>query len=173
MSTPTVDLRVIDFDQAYAGKTVLVTGGAGAIGSNLVRALSAHVGPTGRVIVLDNLVSSPRWNVPSLKNVMFVEGDILDEVKLKRCFFEKPDIIVHLAAFFANQNSVDHPENDLMVNGMGTLRLTRVRHPPGLQPLRLRELGLQHLRQLGSPPPAGGFYEHAPHDALPDHQDAG
>ena len=123
MSTPTVDLRVIDFDQAYAGKTVLVTGGAGAIGSNLVRALSAHVGPTGRVIVLDNLLSSPRWNVPSLKNVMFVEGDILDEVKLKRCFFEKPEIIVHLAAFFANQNSVDHPENDLMVNGMGTLRL--------------------------------------------------
>jgi len=107
----------------YHGRTVLVTGGAGAIGSNLTRALSAAVGPEGRVIVLDNLVSSPRWNVPSLKNVMFVEGDILDEVKLKRVFFEKPDIIFHLAAFFANQNSVDHPENDLMVNGMGTLRL--------------------------------------------------
>lgn len=117
------DLRHIDFNQAYAGRTVLVTGGAGAIGSNLTRALSGAVGPSGRVIVLDNLVSSPRWNVPSLKNVMFVEGDILDEVKLKRCYFEKPDVIFHLAAFFANQNSVDHPENDLMVNGMGTLRL--------------------------------------------------
>jgi UDP-glucose 4-epimerase len=104
----------------YAGKTVLVTGGAGAIGSNLVRALSPIA---AKVIILDNLVSSPRWNVPSLPNVLFVEGDILDEVKLKRCFFEKPHIVFHLAAFFANQNSVDHPENDLMVNGMGTLRL--------------------------------------------------
>jgi nucleoside-diphosphate-sugar epimerase len=52
-----------------------------------------------------------------------VEGDILDEVKLKRVFFERPRIIFHLAAFFANQNSVDHPERDLMVNGMGSLRM--------------------------------------------------
>jgi nucleoside-diphosphate-sugar epimerase len=55
--------------------------------------------------------------------VLFVEGDILDEVKLKRVFFERPQIVFHLAAFFANQNSVDHPERDLMVNGLGTLRL--------------------------------------------------
>lgn len=109
-----------DHLQQYAGKTVLVTGGAGAIGSNLTRALAAVA---GRVIVLDNLVASQRWNVPSLPNVMFVEGDILDEVKVKRVFFEKPKIIFHLAAFFANQNSVDHPENDLLVNGMGTLKL--------------------------------------------------
>ncbi|MEC7948654.1 MAG: NAD-dependent epimerase/dehydratase family protein, partial [Myxococcota bacterium] len=67
----------------YAGRTVLVTGGAGAIGSNLTRALASVC---ERVIVLDNLVSSERWNVPSLPNVMFVQGDILDEVKLKRCF---------------------------------------------------------------------------------------
>ncbi len=107
----------------YQGRTVLVTGGAGAIGSNLVRALSHAVGPSGWVVILDNLSASAHWNVPSLPNVMFVEGDILDEVKLKRVFFEKPSIIFHLAAFFANQNSVDHPENDLMVNGMGTLRL--------------------------------------------------
>jgi len=73
--------------------------------------------------VLDDLSSAERWNVPSLPGVMFVEGDILDEVKLKRVFFERPSIVYHLAAFFANQNSVDHPERDLMVNGMGTLRL--------------------------------------------------
>lgn len=109
-----------DHLNAYAGKTILVTGGAGAIGSNLCRTLSTVA---DRVIILDNLVSSERWNVPSLKNVLFVEGDILDEVKVKRCFFEKPDIVFHLAAFFANQNSIDHPENDLMVNGMGTLKL--------------------------------------------------
>ncbi|MBI3578167.1 MAG: NAD-dependent epimerase/dehydratase family protein, partial [Ignavibacteriales bacterium] len=48
---------------------------------------------------------------------------VLDEVKLKRVFFEEPQIVFHLAAFFANQNSIDHPEHDLMTNGMGTLRL--------------------------------------------------
>jgi UDP-glucose 4-epimerase len=111
---------MMDYIKNYKGQVVLVTGGAGAIGSNLTRAL-AEAG--AKVIVLDDLSSSERWNVPSLPGVMLVEGDVLDEVKLKRIFFDRPQIIFHLAAFFANQNSVDHPERDLMVNGMGTLRL--------------------------------------------------
>jgi UDP-glucose 4-epimerase len=106
--------------ETYRGKVVLVTGGAGAIGTNLTQAL-AEAG--ARVIVLDDLSSGQRWNVPSLGGILFVEGDVLDEVKLKRVFFERPSIVYHLAAFFANQNSVDHPEKDLMVNGIGTLRL--------------------------------------------------
>ncbi len=106
--------------ESFRGKTVLVTGGAGAIGSNLTKTL-ATLG--ARVLVLDNLSSSERWNVPSMEGVLFIEGDILDEIKLKRVFFERPQIVYHLAAFFANQNSVDHPESDLQVNGMGTLRL--------------------------------------------------
>ncbi len=110
----------MDYREAYRGKLVLVTGGAGAIGSNLVRAL-AELG--AQILVVDDLSSGVRWNVPSLPNVLFVEGSILDEVVLKRVFFEKPQIVFHLAAFFANQNSVDHPERDLMVNGLGTLRM--------------------------------------------------
>ena len=104
----------------YKGKTILVTGGAGTIGSNLSRALA---GAGASVVVLDDLSSGERWNLPSLPGVLFVEGSILDEVLLKRVFFERPDVVFHLAAYFANQNSVDHPERDLMVNGMGTLRL--------------------------------------------------
>ena len=104
----------------YQDKTVLVTGGAGAIGSNLARALAER---GSKVIVMDDLSSAERWNVPSLPNILFVEGDILDEIKVKRVFFERPRVVFHLAAFFANQNSVDHPEKDLAVNGMGTLRL--------------------------------------------------
>jgi len=105
----------------YKDKVVLVTGGAGAIGSNLTRTIAGLGAKI--VIVLDNLSSAERWNIPSLSNVMFVEGDIRDEVKLKRVFFEKPEYVFHLAAFFANQNSVNYPEIDLDVNGMGTLRL--------------------------------------------------
>ncbi len=109
-----------NYVEFYKGKKILVTGGAGAIGSNLARAL-AQAG--ARVIILDSLSSAERWNIPSLPGVLFVEGDIRDEVKLKRVFFERPRVVFHLAAFFANQNSVDHPEIDLEVNGMGTLRL--------------------------------------------------
>lgn len=110
-----------EYKQSYAGKRILVTGGAGAIGSNLVKKLCEL--DASMVLVLDDMTSGQRWNLPAAKNMMFVEGNILDEVKLKRVFFEEPQIIFHLAAFFANQNSIDHPENDLMVNGMGTLRM--------------------------------------------------
>jgi nucleoside-diphosphate-sugar epimerase len=109
-----------DYLRFYESKRVLITGGAGAIGSNLSRAL-AELG--AQVFILDDLSSAGRWNIPSLPGILFVEGDILDEVKLKRVFFERPQVVFHLAAFFANQNSVDHPERDLMVNGMGTLRV--------------------------------------------------
>jgi len=109
-----------EYKAFYKNKVVLVTGGAGAIGSNLSRAL-VELG--AQVIILDDLSSGQLWNAPSAPNVLFVKGSILDEVMLKRVFFERPQIVFHLAAFFANQNSVDHPERDLMVNGMGTLRM--------------------------------------------------
>ena len=47
------------------------------------------------------------------------QGDILNDENLKWAFKSKPDIVYHLAAHFANQNSVDNPEKDLMVNGIG------------------------------------------------------
>ena len=104
----------------YKGKKVLITGGAGAIGSNLARDLANH---DAQVIILDDLSSSKCWNIPTNPNILFIESSIIDEVALKRVFFEKPVIVYHLAAFFANQNSVDHPEHDLEVNGIGTLKL--------------------------------------------------
>ena len=110
-----------EYLRAYVGKTILVSGGAGAIGSNLTRALSEA--GARMVIILDNLSSSYKWNVPSLANVMFVEGDITNDIDLKRVFNEGPEIVYHLAAFFANQNSIDYPEKDLHVNGFGTLKV--------------------------------------------------
>jgi len=108
-----------DYRAFYEGKTVLITGGAGAIGSNLTRAIADLKART--VIVLDDLSAAHEWNIPSLPNVLFVKGSVTDEVALKRVFAVKPDIVYHLAAFFANQNSVDYPQRDLMTNGLGTL----------------------------------------------------
>jgi len=110
-----------DYKNHYKDKTILVTGGAGAIGTNLVRTL-ANLGAKS-VVVLDDLSAAYEWNIPSLSNVLFVKGSVTDEVVLKRVFNEEPEVVFHLAAFFANQNSVDYPEHDLMVNGMGTLRV--------------------------------------------------
>jgi len=110
-----------DLYSDYDGKTILVTGGAGAIGGNLCRKLSEL--NAKKVIILDDLSSSYEWNIPKAKNIMFVKGSILDDEMLKRAFKEKPEYIFHLAAHFANQNSVDNPEIDLMVNGMGILKV--------------------------------------------------
>jgi len=106
---------------AYAGRTVLVTGGAGCIGSNLVRGL-ADAG-AGRIIVVDDLSSASRWNIPEHPAVRFLHGSVLDADVLRGAFSEKPEYVFHLAALFANQNSVDHPTQDLLVNGLGTLKM--------------------------------------------------
>lgn len=108
-----------DYKKHYEGKIVLITGGAGAIGSNLARTIAELKART--VIVLDDMSAAYAWNIPSLPNVLFVKGSVTDEVALKRVFMLKPEVVYHLAAFFANQNSVDFPQRDLMTNGLGTL----------------------------------------------------
>lgn len=105
----------------YQEKTVLVTGGAGCVGSNLSKKL-ANLGAK-KIIILDNLSSAYEWNIPKDENIEFIKGDILDEAVLKRVFKQRPSHVFHLAAHFANQNSVDNPEHDLMVNGIGILKV--------------------------------------------------
>lgn len=97
---------------------ILVTGGAGAIGSRLVHKLSKE----HDVLVLDDLSSGWFENLGGLR-IKFWRGSVTDEEILKEVFEERPSIIFHLAANFANQNSVDYPQKDLSVNGMGTLKL--------------------------------------------------
>jgi nucleoside-diphosphate-sugar epimerase len=89
-------------------KTVLVTGGAGAIGGHLVRTLCKEY----QVLVLDDLSSGFIENLRGLP-IRFWRGSIVDDEILKEVFAERPSIIFHLAANFANQNSVDYPQKDL------------------------------------------------------------
>ena len=154
----------------YVDKTILVTGGAGAIGSNLTAAL-ADAGARA-VIILDNLSASYRWIVPAHPKVMFVRGDVADDVDLKRVFNEQPDLVFHLAAFFANQNSIDYPERDLETNGLGTLRLLEYARLTGVDKVRVRVVGLLHLRLGCAAPVEGRVHVDAPIDAVPDHEDA-
>jgi len=107
--------------ESYASKKVLITGGAGCIGSNLTRALLRV--NVEKIVVFDDLSASFEWNLPVDSKVVFIKGSVLDEERLKRAFRFKPHFVFHLAAHFANQNSVDHPETDLLVNGLGTLNV--------------------------------------------------
>ncbi len=101
-------------------KTILITGGAGMIGSNLANYLTDE----NRVIVLDDLSSGRVSNLKNHNNISFIYGTITDLKVLNYIFSENSiDIVFHFAAHFANQNSIDHPQDDLMTNGMGTLNL--------------------------------------------------
>jgi UDP-glucose 4-epimerase len=97
----------------------LVTGGAGAIGSNLVCELR-RLGR--RVVVVDDL-SSGHFPPKEDDGCRFLKGRVQDPEVLEGAFAQPIDTVYHLAALFANQNSVDHPEEDLLVNGLGTLRV--------------------------------------------------
>ena len=108
-------------ENTYKDSVILVSGGLGCVGSNLVHKLATY--NPKKIIILDDLSSSYLWNIPRENCVEFIQGDICDDHVLKRVFKEEPDYVFHLAAHFANQNSVDNPEKDLKVNGLGILKV--------------------------------------------------
>lgn len=96
---------------------VVVTGGAGAIGSRLVsRCLDLGA---EHIVAVDNLTSGHPWLLPLHPGVRLVQADVCDLPDLE--IAAANPTVFHLAAFFANQNSVDHPRDDLHTNGLGTL----------------------------------------------------
>lgn len=96
---------------------VLVTGGAGFIGSHLVDALVAL---GANVEVLDNLNSGDASNIAS--GARFQHGDIRDEDALGRCV-EGRQRVFHLAALVSVPHSVAHPTDHHDVNGTGTVKV--------------------------------------------------
>jgi UDP-glucose 4-epimerase len=103
----------------------LVTGGAGFIGSNLVRLLRQE---GHEVAVLDNLTSGYRQNLAPFSDVAFVEGDVRDG-DLLRELAAGVEAIFHLAASVGNARSIADPIQDSEINVLGTLRvLEAARH---------------------------------------------
>ncbi|HKW01837.1 MAG TPA: NAD-dependent epimerase/dehydratase family protein [Vicinamibacterales bacterium] len=106
-------------------KRVLVTGGAGFIGSNVARLVRERAGAT--VIVLDNLSSGHASNLEGL-GVTFVRDDVRDEAAVRHAV-EGCDTVFHLAASVGNTRSIEHPIQDAEINVLGTLRvLEAARH---------------------------------------------
>lgn len=99
---------------------MLVVGGAGFIGSNLVRA--ALAGGCARLVVVDNLLSGERSNLPEDGRLEFREGSIADE-RLLSGLADEFDHVFHLATYHGNQSSMADPLADHENNLITTLKL--------------------------------------------------
>ena len=106
---------------------ILVTGGAGYIGSHCVMGL---IKKQENVLVFDNLSTGHIETIEKLKqygNVGFFQGDLLDVNSLRRVFLEnKIDVVVHFAAFSQVGESVKKPKKYYQNNVVGTLNLLNV-----------------------------------------------
>ena len=146
--------------------TILVTGGAGFIGSCLVRQL---VKRNFRVINLDKLTYA--GNLDSLKSVadnsyhVFVKGDIGDKLTVMRILQDyQPTGIINLAAESHVDRSIDSPTEFVQTNVVGTSRLLETateywRHLPEKIASGFRFLTVSTDEVYGSLGPTGAFME--------------
>ncbi len=94
---------------------ILVTGGAGFIGSHVADALLAA---GEEVLVLDNFVTGDESNLPEEAEVL--EADIADPSAVGAIAGLKPEAVIHAAAQVSVANSMSDPDRDLAVNVTGT-----------------------------------------------------
>ena len=107
-------------EQTFKNARILVVGGAGFVGSNLVLKLLEE--EPSEVLVVDNLLSSEACNVPEAPNVRHVCGSITDDAVL-RSLPDDLDFAFHLACYHGNQSSIADPLADHENNTLTTLKL--------------------------------------------------
>lgn len=103
-------------------KKILLTGGAGFIGTKLCSILSEN----NNILLYDNLDrnSIKNTNLLDKENVKLVQGDILDSLKLKEVVSNfKPNIVIHLAAVAGIDTVIKNPVKTMQVNMIGTYNL--------------------------------------------------
>ena len=151
---------------------VLVTGGAGFIGSALVRHLIEE--SPYRVLNLDKLTYAGTLTsvapVANSERYAFVQADICDAEALGRIFAEfDPDVVVHLAAESHVDRSIDGPDAFIETNMVGTYRMLRAAttHWKGLDEARRAAFRFHHVSTdevFGSLGPEGFFVEETAYD---------
>ncbi len=123
-----VDLdAILDY---VRGKTILVTGGGGSIGSEICRQLAGH--DVGHLIIFDiyennayQIQKSLEWEFPDLKLTVLI-GSVRDERRLQSIFAAyRPDIVFHAAAHKHVPLMEDSPNEAIKNNVIGTLKTAR------------------------------------------------
>ena len=104
----------------FARATIVVVGGAGFVGSNLI--LQLLKAEPREIIVVDNLLSSEHCNIPKDPRVRFVLGSITDDAILA-ALPENLDFAFHLACYHGNQSSIADPIADHDNNTLTSLKL--------------------------------------------------
>jgi len=106
--------------KGFGGSRILVVGGAGFVGSNLV-GLLLEAEP-GRIVVVDNLLSAEIDNLPEHPALEFVFGSIADDAILNTLPAHL-DYVFHLACYHGNQSAIHDPIADHDNNTLTTLKL--------------------------------------------------
>ena len=109
--------------------TILITGGAGFIGSHLVR-LFVNKYPNYKIINLDKLTYAGNMNnlrdIENAENYEFVKADIVDAEKMYEVFEKyQPDAVIHLAAESHVDRSITNPNEFIFTNIVGTANLLK------------------------------------------------
>lgn len=104
----------------FSGSKVLVVGGAGFVGSNLVHQILQQ--DVREIIVVDNLLSSDVSNIPADLRVRFVFGSITDD-RILAALPADLEYAFHLACFHGNQSSIADPFADHDNNTLTSLKL--------------------------------------------------
>lgn len=107
---------------------IVITGGAGFIGSNLA---DAYVAEGHEVLVIDDLSSGVRAQVPA--KAQFVQADIRSEAAAKAVEAFRPEVLNHHAAQIDVRRSVDEPRMDLDANVGGLLNVLEAGRRGGLK----------------------------------------
>jgi nucleoside-diphosphate-sugar epimerase len=105
---------------AFENSRILVVGGAGFVGSNLVLKLLER--NPKEILVVDNLLSSDITNVPDHPAVKFIYGTITDD-RILRELPANLDFVFHLACYHGNQSSIHDPLADHENNTLTSLKL--------------------------------------------------